>query len=278
MALAIGILGALFVAVSLLDPNFTLIVTKPDNVPIVIMLFLVGFFLWLSHAPGRPERRAHRARRAADGGQQRRGREDLVWPDLVYTEFICMVLSRSCSWSGRSCSRPRSRSRPTRPARPTRRKAPWYFLGLQEMLVYFDPWMAGVVLPSLIIVGLMAIPYIDTNPKGNGYYTFKERKFAIIALPVRLPRPVGAADRPRHLPARAELELLRALRVLGPAQGRAADQRQPLRVLLGAPRLNTRPAFEHDPARARRGSCWWPCYLVVLPGAAGQDGAEASSS
>ncbi len=47
------------------------------------------------------------------------------------------------------------------------------------MLVYFDPWLAGVVLPSLIIVGLMAIPYIDTNPKGNGYFTFKERKWEI---------------------------------------------------------------------------------------------------
>ena len=46
-------------------------------------------------------------------------------------------------------------------------KAPWYFLGLQEMLVFFDPWHAGVVLPSLIIVGLMVIPYIDINPKGT---------------------------------------------------------------------------------------------------------------
>jgi hypothetical protein len=46
--------------------------------------------------------------------------------------------------------------------------------------VYFDPWIAGVVMPSIIIVGLMAIPYIDVNEKGNGYYTFKERKFAII--------------------------------------------------------------------------------------------------
>ena len=61
-------------------------------------------------------------------------------------------------------------------------KAPWYFLGLQEMLVYFDPWMAGVVMPSLIIVGLMAIPYIDANPLGNGYYTFKQRKFAILTF------------------------------------------------------------------------------------------------
>jgi hypothetical protein len=36
---------------------------------------------------------------------------------------------------------------------PNPSKAPWYFLGLQEMLVYYDPWMAGVVLPSLIVVG-----------------------------------------------------------------------------------------------------------------------------
>jgi hypothetical protein len=69
---------------------------------------------------------------------------------------------------------------PANPSRtPNPSKAPWYFLGLQEMLVYFDPWIAGVVLPTIIIVGLMAIPYIDKNPKGNGYYTFQERKFAI---------------------------------------------------------------------------------------------------
>jgi hypothetical protein len=61
-------------------------------------------------------------------------------------------------------------------------KAPWYFLGLQEMLVYFDPWMAGVVMPTLIILGLMAIPYIDENPLGSGYYTWKQRKFAISAF------------------------------------------------------------------------------------------------
>ena len=69
---------------------------------------------------------------------------------------------------------------PANPARtPNPSKAPWYFLGLQEMLVYYDPWLAGVVFPSLIIVGLMAIPYIDTNPKGNGYFTLNERKVEI---------------------------------------------------------------------------------------------------
>ena len=72
------------------------------------------------------------------------------------------------------------------PANPTRTpnpsKAPWYFLGLQEMLVYFDPWNAGVVMPSLIIVGLMVIPFIDINPKGNGYYSFKDRKYEILTF------------------------------------------------------------------------------------------------
>jgi hypothetical protein len=62
---------------------------------------------------------------------------------------------------------------------PNPAKAPWYFLGLQEMLVYYDPWMAGVVLPSVILGGLMAIPYIDFNQKGNGYYCFQDRSFAI---------------------------------------------------------------------------------------------------
>ena len=58
-------------------------------------------------------------------------------------------------------------------------KAPWYFLGLQEMLVYFDPWIAGVVMPSLMMIGLMVFPYVDSNPLGNGYYTFKQRRFAL---------------------------------------------------------------------------------------------------
>ena len=42
--------------------------------------------------------------------------------------------------------------------------------------------MAGVVLPSVILVGLMALPYIDFNKEGNGYYTFNQRKFSVITF------------------------------------------------------------------------------------------------
>jgi hypothetical protein len=102
-----------------------------------------------------------------------------VWPYLVRNEFICSIIIMVILtiWSITIDAPLEEPANPTQTPNPS--KAPWYFLGLQEMLVYFDPWFAGVVLPSLIIVGLMVIPYIDINPKGNGYYTFKERPFAI---------------------------------------------------------------------------------------------------
>ncbi len=50
---------------------------------------------------------------------------------------------------------------------PNPAKAPWYFLGLQELLHYFPPIVAGVLIPVLIIIGLVAIPYFDLNVKGE---------------------------------------------------------------------------------------------------------------
>lgn len=102
-----------------------------------------------------------------------------VWPYLVRNEFIAsiIVMVILTVWSITIDAPLEEAANPTQTPNPS--KAPWYFLGLQELLVYFDPWFAGVVLPSLIIVGLMVIPYVDINPKGNGYYTFRERPFAI---------------------------------------------------------------------------------------------------
>jgi hypothetical protein len=168
---------AVFMGFGYFDPNFKLILTKPDNVPIVGLIFLLVFFTWYSIREGvRNDRRI-----AAGKGPIEKDEADRVWvwPDLVYTELISLVL---CSvvlivWSimlKAPLEQPASQA-----ATPNPSKAPWYFLGLQEMLVYFDPWLAGVVLPGLIIVGLIAIPYIDKNPKGNGYFTISERKAEI---------------------------------------------------------------------------------------------------
>jgi hypothetical protein len=171
------VLFGLFFGLGGLDPNFRLIITKPDNVPIVGLIFLLVFFVWYSMKEA-----VLNDRRIARGeGPIEKAESDRVWvwPDLVYTELISLIL---CSvvlivWSillKAPLEQPANRA-----VTPNPSKAPWYFLGLQEMLVYFDPWLAGVVLPGLIIVGLIAIPYIDRNEKGNGYYTFNERKVEI---------------------------------------------------------------------------------------------------
>ncbi len=166
-----------FFGFGLTDENFKLIIGKPDNVPIVGLIFLLLFFTWYAVREGVLNDR----RIAAGKPPIEKDEEDRVWtwPDLVYTELIAIVLCTVVIivWS---IGLEAPLEQPANPANtPNPSKAPWYFLGLQEMLVYFDPWLAGVGLPGLIVVGLMAIPYIDTNPKGNGYYTFTERRVEI---------------------------------------------------------------------------------------------------
>jgi quinol-cytochrome oxidoreductase complex cytochrome b subunit len=61
-------------------------------------------------------------------------------------------------------------------ATPNPSKAPWYFLGLQELLSYFDPQIAGVTVPTITgMIGFMMVPYVDKNPSHRP----SDRKFAI---------------------------------------------------------------------------------------------------
>lgn len=162
------------------DQNFAAIVMKPDNVPIVGLVFLLAFFTWVAtkQAVVNDERTA----RGEPPMEKLDDEKVLVWPDLVYTELICMVAVSAFLLVWAICL-PAPLEEPASSVKtPNPSKAPWYFLGLQEMLVYFDPWYAGVVLPSFVIFGLMAMPYIDYNKKGNGYYTIAERKFAYITF------------------------------------------------------------------------------------------------
>ena len=162
---------------SMANKDYRATVTKPDNVPITIMVLSVMVCIWITF------RRAaiNDTRSAAGQPYLEEDKDDkvLVWPDLVYTELICLIAATALLTIWAIIAKA-PLEQPASPAyAPNPAKAPWYFLGLQEMLVYFDPWMAGVVYPGLIIVGLCVIPFIDTNPKGNGYYTLKERPFAI---------------------------------------------------------------------------------------------------
>lgn len=157
--------------------HFIKIISKPDNVAIVIMLVLVVIYtVWAFQQALSNDRRRRR-------GEQVEGEDDQkvdTWPSLVRIEMlIAMALVAGLMiWSVLLDAPLEEIANATLTPNPA--KAPWYFLGLQEILVYFDPWIAGVVLPGLMVFGLMAIPYLDINPKGSGYYTFSERKYSIL--------------------------------------------------------------------------------------------------
>ncbi len=156
--------------------SFLKIILKPDNLPILFLLFTVIGYTWLSISKMRKNDTQDIPEEAKLSDKVQ------VWPNLVRVEFIAsiVVMVILVVWSIFIDAPLEEPANPTLTPNPS--KAPWYFLGLQEILVYFDPWIAGVILPTLIIVGLIAIPYIDNNEKGSGYYTYKERKFAVLTF------------------------------------------------------------------------------------------------
>jgi cytochrome b/b6/petD-like protein len=171
IALALG-------ALSLRNAHFRALAARPDNVAILVMLAAVTFFVWLAL------KQAHENDlRMAAGGEPvetpEYREEVLTWPHLVYIELLCTlgVLVVLIVWSLLVRAPLEAPANPAHTPNPI--KAPWYFLGLQEMLVYFDPWIAGVLLPLTVVLGLCAIPYLDRNPRGAGYYTLKQRPFAV---------------------------------------------------------------------------------------------------
>ena len=87
-----------------------------------------------------------------------------TWPHLLLEEFIAMVIlfAGLLVFSSLINAPLRELANPNLTPNPS--KAPWYFLGLQELLRYFHPMVAGIVIPTFILVGLAAVPYVDRNP------------------------------------------------------------------------------------------------------------------
>ncbi len=118
------------------------------------------------------------------------------------------------------------------------------------MLVYYDPWMAGVVLPSLVIVGLMAIPFIDFNKKGNGYYTIEERKFSYLIFQFGFLELWVTLIMLGTFLRGPNWNFFGPFEYLGSAQGGGAEQRRPVAILLG------RWAWVKACRRRRRAAAW----------------------
>ena len=115
------------------------------------------------------------------GIQQIRGKQDdkvYTWPHLISAEFVAiMVCTAFLTVFSVFVMAPLGElANPTLTPNPS--KAPWYFMGLQELLAYFHPMIAGVTLPTIFLVALAAAPYVDKNPSVKP----ENRKTAIVAF------------------------------------------------------------------------------------------------
>jgi hypothetical protein len=87
-----------------------------------------------------------------------------TWPHLLIEEFIAMLILFAGMLVFSSIINAPLRELANPNLTPNPSKAPWYFLGLQELLRYFHPMVAGITIPTFILVGLAAVPYVDRNP------------------------------------------------------------------------------------------------------------------
>ncbi len=94
--------------------------------------------------------------------------EVMVWPSLVVVEavsatiFSLLLVALSVLFNAPLTAR----ANPNQTPNPS--KAPWYFLNLQELLLHMDAGLAGVIIPTVALGGIAAIPYIDRSPLGVG--------------------------------------------------------------------------------------------------------------
>jgi len=127
---------------------------------------------------------ARTASSAAVRGRARRQREEelLVWPDLVFIEFIAAVLfALTFTMLSIAINAPlQDRANPAHTPNPS--KAPWYFLNLQELLLHMHPALAGVIVPTVALIALGAIPYYDRNQDGQGQWLVTPRAWLLVKL------------------------------------------------------------------------------------------------
>src|SRR3970282_1004969 len=102
--------------------------------------------------------------------KREREEEVLVWPDLVFIEFISAVLCAAPFRTPSVFTNAPPLTRANLNVTPTPSKAPWYFLNLQELLLHMDKAWAGVLVPTVALAFFALIPYVDRSRHMQGVW------------------------------------------------------------------------------------------------------------
>jgi menaquinol-cytochrome c reductase cytochrome b/c subunit len=98
-----------------------------------------------------------------------------VWPHLVVIEFLgALIITINMILLSTLFNGPfRDLANPDKTPNPS--KAPWYFLNLQELLLHMNPALAGVIVPTIALILIAAIPFVDRGSKGMGVWWYSAR-------------------------------------------------------------------------------------------------------
>ena len=102
--------------------------------------------------------------------RREREQELLVWPDLVFVEFISAVVFTILFMVLATVINAPLLDRANLNVTPNPSKAPWYFMNLQELLLHMHPALAGVIVPTIALLLLAALPYVDRSNEGQGVW------------------------------------------------------------------------------------------------------------
>ena len=105
-----------------------------------------------------------------------------TWPHLLAAEFVAALVCLAFTFVFSVFVNAPLLQLANNNQTPNPSKAPWYFLGLQELLTMFHPMVAGVTIPGVGMIVLILAPYIDKNPSNKP----EDRKFAISLMTVHL--------------------------------------------------------------------------------------------
>jgi menaquinol-cytochrome c reductase cytochrome b/c subunit len=102
---------------------------------------------------------------------------NLIVKEVIAFEILVIVLAVISLWFNAPLEWIANPEHTPNPA-----KAPWYFLGLQELLHYFPPIVAGVILPTMVVIALVVIPYFSINLKQEGLWKQNKRQTLVAVL------------------------------------------------------------------------------------------------
>ena len=122
------------------------------------------------------------ARPVARPQARARDEEVLVWPDLVFIEFIAALVFTITLFSLSVVMNAPLLDQANADVTPNPSKAPWYLLNLQELLLHMNAAMAGVIIPTIWLVIMGAFPYFDRDNDGQGAYFATENSVKITVV------------------------------------------------------------------------------------------------